>query len=329
MKKFVLAFMLLLLLAGCDAAKLTGAKQEESSLSDTSSVPASISQPESSQAGAGASSNIPAESSDPASSEPYAPATSEAPVQASSESSASSSSETVEGPGGGEEGYDASEAVQVESVDGGIKVTFKQMPQTARDLQALLEVYPQSDARNAGAFFIASLVRYLDSTDDGHEMIDLLRGPRPMNDMDKDFLKDRLREEYNLELEMAGADWALAMTGPGDTDETLGALARALRAIDETLPAVPPPAPLPPLPVPEAVLPPWQAMERPAAPMPLEQAAGRISAGYLWAYPPGIPLILPGERVDEAFLQGCRALTARGVVLHSGEENGALRILAE
>ena len=142
-------------------------------------------------------------------------------------------------------------------------------------------------------------------------------------------LKDRLREEYNLELEMAGADWALAMTGPGDTDETLGALARALRAIDETLPAVPPPAPLPPLPVPEAVLPPWQAMERPAAPMPLEQAAGRISAGYLWAYPPGIPLILPGERVDEAFLQGCRALTARGVVLHSGEENGALRILAE
>ena len=26
--------------------------------------------------------------------------------------------------------------------------------------------------------------------------------------------------------------WALAMTGPGDTDETLGALARALRAID-------------------------------------------------------------------------------------------------
>ena len=143
MKKFVLAFMLFLLLAGCDAAKLTGAKQEESSLSDTSSVPASISQPESSQAGAGASSNIPAESSDPASSEPYAPATSEAPVQASSESSASSSSET-------------------------------------------------------GAFFIASLVRYLDSTDDGHEMIDLLRGPRPMNDMDKDFLKDRLREKSYL-----------------------------------------------------------------------------------------------------------------------------------
>ena len=198
MKKIVLAFMLLLLLAGCDAAKLTGAKQEESSLSDTSSVPASISQPESSQAGAGASSNIPAESSDPASSEPYAPATSEAPVQASSESSASSSSETAEAPGGEEEGYDASEAVTVESVDGGIKVTFEQMPQTARDLQALLEAYPQTDARNAGAFFIASLVRYLDSTDDGHEMIDLLRGPHPMNDMDKDFLKDRLREKSYL-----------------------------------------------------------------------------------------------------------------------------------
>ena len=182
MKKFVLAFMLLLLLAGCDAAKLTGAKQEESSLPDISSVPASISQAESSQAGAGASSNLPAESS----------------VPASSGSSVSSSSETVEAPDGGEEGYDASEAVTVESVDGGIKVTFEQMPQTARDLQALLEVYPQTDARNAGAFFIASLVRYVDSADDGLAMIDLLRGPRPMNDMNKDFLKDRLREKSYL-----------------------------------------------------------------------------------------------------------------------------------
>ena len=193
MKKFVLAFMLLLLLAGCDAAKLTGAKQEESSLPDISSVPASIS-----QAGAGASSNLPAESSAPASSEPSAPATSESSVPASSGSSVSSSSETVEAPDGGEEGYDASEAVTVESVDGGIKVTFEQMPQTARDLQALLEVYPQTDARNAGAFFIASLVRYVDSADDGLAMIDLLRGPRPMNDMNKDFLKDRLREKSYL-----------------------------------------------------------------------------------------------------------------------------------
>ena len=111
MKKFVLAFMLLLLLAGCDAAKLTGAKQEESSLPDISSVPASISQAESSQAGAGASSNIPAESSAPASSEPSAPATSESSAPASSGSSVSSSSETAEAPGGEEEGYDASEAV--------------------------------------------------------------------------------------------------------------------------------------------------------------------------------------------------------------------------
>lgn len=46
MKKFVLAFMLLLLLAGCDAAKLTGAKQEESSLPDISSVAGSISRRE-------------------------------------------------------------------------------------------------------------------------------------------------------------------------------------------------------------------------------------------------------------------------------------------
>lgn len=142
-------------------------------------------------------------------------------------------------------------------------------------------------------------------------------------------LKDRLREEYSIELEMAGADWALAMTGPGDTDETLDTLAKALRGIDEQLLSAPPAPPLPVLPLPEATLAPWEAMERPSEQVPLEQAAGRISAGYLWAYPPGIPLILPGERVDETFLQGCRALTDRGVVLHSGEPDGNLRVLTD
>lgn len=31
----------------------------------------------------------------------------------------------------------------------------------------------------------------------------------------------------------------------------------------------------------------------------LEQAVGRVAADYIWAYPPGIPLIVPGEVIDQ------------------------------
>ena len=145
-------------------------------------------------------------------------------------------------------------------------------------------------------------------------------------------LKDRLREEFSLELEMAGADWALAMTGAGDTDETLASLAAALRRIDDSLPAAPPPAPpLPAWPLPDAPLAPWQAVESPAEPLPLACCAGRVSAEYLWAYPPGAPVLVPGERIDGSLLEQAARQARAGVRLHStrGGAPGALWVLTE
>ena len=81
---------------------------------------------------------------------------------------------------------------------GGIQVVFDALPQTAGDIEALLEYYPLSDPRHTGAFFITSLVRYVDSADDGLAMIDVLRGPQPMNGMEQDFIKDRLRDKTYL-----------------------------------------------------------------------------------------------------------------------------------
>lgn len=130
-------------------------------------------------------------------------------------------------------------------------------------------------------------------------------------------LKDRLREEFSLELEMAGADWALAMTGAGDTDETLAALADALHRLDDRLPPAPAAAPLPAWPLPEAPLAPWRAGGLPAGPVPFDRAAGHVSAEYVWAYPPGVPVLVPGERVSAAFLALAARQQRQGVRLHS------------
>jgi lysine decarboxylase len=56
------------------------------------------------------------------------------------------------------------------------------------------------------------------------------------------------------------------------------------------------PPPLPPVAEPE--LPLVQAWRAPCERVPLAAAAGRIAAEPLCPYPPGIPLVIPGERID-------------------------------
>ena len=74
-----------------------------------------------------------------------------------------------------------------------------------------------------------------------------------------------------------------------------------------------------------------EALERPCEETPLADCEGRVCAEYVWAYPPGIPLIVPGERVDRIFLSCCARLTRQGVRLHStgGGMPRVLRVLPD
>lgn len=105
-------------------------------------------------------------------------------------------------------------------------------------------------------------------------------------------LMDVLRERFGIELEMAQPHYALALSGAGDDESRLTRLARALRTLDrgECVNSPPPPPDFPPV-----RLTPREALSEPYEVLPLEEAADCISAQYLWVYPPGIPLAVPGE----------------------------------
>ena len=45
-------------------------------------------------------------------------------------------------------------------------------------------------------------------------------------------------------------------------------------------------------------------------------ACGETAAEYIWAYPPGVPLVAPGETITPEFLASCRELEAAGTRLH-------------
>lgn len=137
-------------------------------------------------------------------------------------------------------------------------------------------------------------------------------------------LADRLREEYHLELELAGEDYALAMFTVGDTEEGYERMTRALLSLDQTLAEQMDSGNVtqtsqmtqalqadifrqsgshtttvceevqeelqPVLPLSTAWDQPWEKL-------PLQQAQGRYAGEFIQLYPPGIPIVVPGEPI--------------------------------
>lgn len=127
-----------------------------------------------------------------------------------------------------------------------------------------------------------------------------------------------LRVDFGIELEMALGGYAIAMTGLNSTDEDLDRLRMALQAVDgsceperRTRNAHPYPA------MPEQVMPASKALCATRRQLALRESAGCISGTYLWAYPPGIPLLVPGVRITEEVIEAVTELTARGVEIKS------------
>ena len=127
-------------------------------------------------------------------------------------------------------------------------------------------------------------------------------------------LAQALREK-GFELEMVCGANALAMTSvcdaPGALDRLAGALAEIDRAPGAPLPAMPAAA----WPGAETACAIGDALRLPARDVPLGEAAGLVSAQYVWAYPPGVPLLIPGERVDAGFARLYRSLAESGARL--------------
>ena len=130
-------------------------------------------------------------------------------------------------------------------------------------------------------------------------------------------LMTRLREDYKIELEMALENHAVAMTGLGTDDDFAGRLATALLELDEKFgPNTEEPEPL------EAItaIPPRKMTLEAAAMAPggvdfLYDSMGKVCGEYIWAYPPGIPLITPGEVITVDLIWYVERLFQAGVKL--------------
>ncbi|MGN0372239.1 MAG: aminotransferase class I/II-fold pyridoxal phosphate-dependent enzyme [Enterocloster sp.] len=137
-------------------------------------------------------------------------------------------------------------------------------------------------------------------------------------DLDGVRLGDILRKEFHLEMEMCGPDYVTAITTVMDSAEGLRRLGDALTAVDERqesgiqtekemeLPGIYSQPN-------EAVMTISEAADSRACPAALEESEGRISSEFVYIYPPGIPILAPGERVSRRVLTVIRDYIRKGL----------------
>lgn len=123
-------------------------------------------------------------------------------------------------------------------------------------------------------------------------------------------MEKMLRDEFNIEVEMSDLYNILCIVSLGDVDEDLSMLIMALRTLSErfykTRPASVVKVRVPTTPI--LAMSPREAFYAITEEVPLEDAEGRVIAESIMVYPPGIPILLPGEIVSAenlAYISDC------------------------
>ncbi len=148
-------------------------------------------------------------------------------------------------------------------------------------------------------------------------------------------LTRRLWEDYHLEMEMTAGKYVLAMTAVGDTHEGMKRLVDALFAIDQGLEfsgqdrgssrqgkmELPSQT--------EICLRPYEASEFSGISREWQQAVGCISREYAYLYPPGCPLLVPGERVSQETVDMLQWYRREGFDIEGLEQEGFVTVLED
>ncbi len=138
-----------------------------------------------------------------------------------------------------------------------------------------------------------------------------------------------LRYAYNIQVELSDLYNVLCIIGPGNTADEVERLLGALAEISRSNPhrealSLPETEVLPP--IPEQCLPPREAFFSPSTSVKLKKSAGRVCAEVVTCYPPGIPLLCPGELITREVIEHLGLVRRAGARLQ-GLEDPSLRTI--
>jgi lysine decarboxylase len=129
-------------------------------------------------------------------------------------------------------------------------------------------------------------------------------------------VSDWLRERRHINAGLADHRHVAFQITHADSADTVNTLLAALRELTGQASELPLPAQIN-LPTPdelllEQVIPPRDAFFGPQESVPIEEAAGRIGAELISPYPPGVPAVVPGERINQPVADYLRTAVEAG-----------------
>lgn len=169
-------------------------------------------------------------------------------------------------------------------------------------------------------------------------------------------LQEDLLNQYHLQMEMAAGTYVIAMTSVGDTDEGMKRLIKAIYELDKkykplqgaynTVDSDIVPEEIKKsqkkeknydiepghLPQAEVIYSPAQVIGMKDAGadgfqfVPLTQSEGYISAEYAYLYPPGIPMLVPGERITAQIREHFQWYMERTYEIQGVEKEGYIEV---
>ena len=77
---------------------------------------------------------------------------------------------------------------------------------------------------------------------------------------------------------------------------------------------------------PQVAVSPQAAFYAPQRSLPLDETAGRVCCEFVMCYPPGIPILAPGERITEPILDYIRYAKAKGCSMTGPEDPEITRL---
>lgn len=137
---------------------------------------------------------------------------------------------------------------------------------------------------------------------------------------------DILRDEYDIQIEFGDIGNILAYLSIGDRPQELERLVSALAEIRRRYQTDSSGLLSQEYIDPEVVTSPQEAFYAKKISLPLRESAGRVCSEFVMCYPPGIPILAPGERITTEILNYIEYAKAKGCAMTGPEDPQILKI---
>lgn len=202
-------------------------------------------------------------------------------------------------------------------------ISRKELSERSKELKKM-KIYPSMLERGINGHDISKI--FFQGTEEPGRLLISVRGSGFTGQQ----LYDVLRKTYHLQMEMCASDYVIAILSMMDRKEGFDRLWKALSETDKLLTNTEKNTKEEKTQFPEychfqpdAVLKISDAYMAEEESVPLREAKGRIVSEFVNLYPPGIPLLVPGEKIDDKMIPMIEAYLHNGYAVQGIERDGA------